>query len=327
VLITQASALIRSRDELLDAGASAAAISTAVATAKLVRIDRGWYAEAEPWRRAYAEGRHLMRVLACERRRGGGSGLVYSYVSAAVLWGLPLWRIEPRRVHLSGAQASGHVHASEPLVARHEVSVPEVDVAVIDGIRCTSLSRMVADLIRMLGPQAALALADAAMRLVSWDEAARTYDADAAETLRAAVAARLPRGGRGVRRARWILGLADGRSASPGESASRVLLIEIGFRRIRLQSAVASPTGSSYYLDFDLEEADAWGEYDGETKYLDEDMRDGDLEAVLLAEKQREDWIRGTTQRKLGRWGKVHIATAAALEQRLALFHIHPPKR
>lgn len=77
----------------------------------------------------------------------------------------------------------------------------------------------------------------------------------------------------------------------------------------------------------DPQEADAWGEYDGEGKYLDEDLRDGELEAVRLQEKQREDWIRGTTQRKMARWAKAHIITAAALERRLALFHIHPLAR
>ncbi|MGB4779549.1 hypothetical protein [Microbacterium sp.] len=324
MLISQASALLRSRDQLLDGGTSGSAMTSSVAAKTLVRIDRGWYAEPDAWRRAYAEGRHLMRVLACERRRQGESSLVYSHVSAAVLWGLPLWRIEPRRVHVSGIQASGHVRASEPLVARHEVAVPDDDVAVVDGIRCTSLPRTVADLLRGLPSQAALAVADAALRMLAWDEDSRTYDEDAAAAFREEVAARLPKGGRGVRDARQTLALADGRAASPGESASRRLLIDIGFRGVRLQTGVPAPDGGSYYLDFDLEEANAWGEYDGEGKYLDSEVRDGDLEAVLLAEKQREDWIRGTTQRKLGRWMKTHIASAASLERRLAQFHIFP---
>ena len=52
---------------------------------------------------------------------------------------------------------------------------------------------------------------------------------------------------------------------------------------------------------------------------------DDDLTDVLLHEKQREDWIRGTTQRRYGRWGTAHLALGA-LRTRLASFHIHPPR-
>jgi hypothetical protein len=71
---------------------------------------------------------------------------------------------------------------------------------------------------------------------------------------------------------------------------------------------------------------DAWGEYDGEGKYLDPALR-GQVtaEEVMLREKEREDWIRATTNRRFPRWGRAAIASAASLGARLARFHVHPP--
>jgi len=55
-------------------------------------------------------------------------------------------------------------------------------------------------------------------------------------------------------------------------------------------------------------------------------MRDGlSLEAVLLEEKKREDWIRGRTQRRFARWGNEHVGTPELLAARLAAFGIRPP--
>jgi hypothetical protein len=56
-------------------------------------------------------------------------------------------------------------------------------------------------------------------------------------------------------------------------------------------------------------------------------MRAGkSLEQVLLAEKQREDWIRGLTQYRFVRWGAEHSATPARLAARLKSFGIVPPR-
>lgn len=328
MLIHEARAAIRSRAQIEAAGLSTREITARVRAGTLVRIDQGWYADATAWRDSYTEGRHLMRVVAADARRTGGSDLVYSHTAAAVIWRLPLFRIEPQRVHLSGRSASGHVLASTPTVARHEVAVPAADTVEREGLRCTSLPRTVADLLRGTSEETGLALADAAVRLRAYDERTGLYDEAAAEALRAQVAARLPRGGRGVRQARRILGLADGRAASPGESVSRLYLLDLGFAVPRLQVAIPGPAGRTYYVDFGLDDADAWGEYDGEGKYLDPRLRGAGVDAaqVVLEEKMREDWIRGTTHRRFPRWGKAHTVSAAALGARLAAFSVHPPR-
>jgi len=151
---------------------------------------------------------------------------------------------------------------------------------------------------------------------------------DAAEDLRARVGECMQRQARarGVRRGRYVLSIADGRAQLPGESVSRLYLLRLGFATPRLQVPIPAPGGGNYLVDFGLDDVDAWGEYDGEGKYLDPQLRGAKTpEEVLLREKEREDWIRGTTHRRFPRWGKSSIASAQALGIRLAKFHITPP--
>lgn len=292
----------------------------------LHRVDHGWYVDMPTWRTAYSEGRHLMRVVASHERRRGMDA-VYSLTSAAVLHELPLVRLEPKHIHVSGGNVNGRAWKNAATVSRHEIPIPSEDIVFIDGIRCTSLARTVADTIRYARVETALAIADAAIRRIAWDETTRTYHPEAAEALRADIAARLPRGGRGVRQGRWICERADGRAQLPGETISRLYLLQLGFAPPRLRVAVPSPSGGSYFIDFGLDDVGAWGEFDGVGKYLDPAIRgDSDMERTLLDEKMREDWIRGTTQRPFARWGSAHIQSAVTLGERLAAFHIFPPR-
>ena len=81
-----------------------------------------------------------------------------------------------------------------------------------------------------------------------------------------------------------------------------------------------------FFVDLALDDVSAFGEFDGTGKYLDEALTRGiPLEQILLEEKQREDWIRGTTQRRFARWGDEHITSPQALAARLRSFKITPP--
>lgn len=105
-------------------------------------------------------------------------------------------------------------------------------------------------------------------------------------------------------------------------------LHRLGFRRVTLQVPVRGPAGQEYRVDFGLEDVRALGEFDGEIKYTDATMRGGlTIQEVVLAEKRREDWIRGVTQRSLVRWEYPHIARPELLGRRLAEFGISPPGR
>ncbi len=314
---------LRSRTQLEEGGRTSRGIDRALDDGSLIRVSPGRYARGDIWRDEFGEGRHLLRVAGtfADLR----SDAVACLTSAAVLHRLPLWRLEPARVHLAGLRLNGRTTGSLT-VARHRAAIPRGDVVEIAGIPCTSLPRTVADLIRHLDPARGLVVADAAMRARAFDPVTREYDGDKAEAFRFAVGARLRSGARGVKHARRTLELADGRAESPGESVSRMLLVQIGFAVPRIQVEVPSPRGRPYRVDFGLDDVDAWGEYDGEVKYRDPRMRAVDEVGldVLLAEKEREDWIRGTTNRRYVRWGSAHL-TEAALARRLAAFHIRPP--
>lgn len=290
---------------------------------QLIRVKKGWFVTAAAWGDLWPEGRHLVEVVAASNDLSGGTH-VFSYVSAAVLWKLPLFRVVPLRVHETGTT---RMHASStPGVQRHEDRLPEADVVVVDGIRCTSLERTVLDVARVAAPEVAVAAADAALALRAGADH-RAYDERTAEEWRGSMSDRVAGAGsiRGVRQARWVIEFADGRAQLPGESVSRLQLSRLGFAAPSLQVPVPAPDGSIYWVDIGLDDVFAFGEFDGKTKYVDAAMRQGlSIDEVLLREKQREDWIRGTTHRRFARWGDEHIGTPELLGARLASFGIRP---
>ncbi|KAA9106315.1 hypothetical protein [Microbacterium rhizomatis] len=310
------------RGQLLARGWSDRGIRAAVESTRLHHVRRGAFIDGALWGELWAEGRHLARMIAVDRHAQGDPP-VFAGLSAAVAHGLPLYRVEPAKVHvLVGAaerRSSSDVH-------RHEGALPEADVCVAQGLACTTPERTVYDVARLERPEVALPIADAALRQVAL--AGTEYsEARAADWLQG-LHARIGRGvgARGIRRLRMIADLVDGRAQLPGESVSRLQLHRLGFARPRLQVAVVGPGGRRYYVDFALDDVDAFGEYDGKGKYLDPDLRSGlTTEEVLLAEKEREDWIRGTTGRALLRWGAEHIRSPELLGERLRRFGIVPP--
>ena len=330
MLIEDLQDVLARRAELLGQGMTDRGIAAALRAGALRRVDRGGYAPGPRWAELRSEDRHLLRVLAA-LDRGQGADAVVSHASAAVVHGLPLFRHEPEHVHVSSPHHNGDVGergGGAGPIARHRVAVTDADRDEVDGIPVTSLARTVADLLRTAPRACGLAAADAALRMRAWRGGERAYDADAAGVFRAAVGERLRPGARGVRQARVLLDLADGRAESPGESVSRLHLHDLGFARPRLQVPVEAPEGGWFHLDFGLDDVGVWGEFDGEVKYRDPALWGGrTLQEVLRAEKTREDWIRGTTGRRVIRWTSAEIGSARALGVLLARFHLRPGRR
>ncbi|NYF17707.1 putative transcriptional regulator of viral defense system [Microbacterium sp. AK009] len=311
-------AMLRPRAALLEGGLSARSIASSVTSGLLHRVRRGWYIPTAEWRSLWPESRHLAHVLTVAAA-ARSSVPVFAGPSAAVLHGLPLYRSAPQRVHI---MLGTDDRRSAPDVMRHEGPLADGEVVERHGLRCTSLGRTVRDLARTLGYEQAVVVADAALLRLAGGP--RTYDVDAAAEWKAQQVALLPRGGRGVVQARRALEFADGRAESPGESVSRVLLERLGFESPVLQVRITLPN-DTVWIDFGLRRARALGEFDGKAKYVDEQMRSGrSLEEVLLAEKRREDLVRGVTQARFARWQDEHTVSAAALGRRLASFGIHP---
>ncbi|MGL3151853.1 hypothetical protein ACSS7Z_16010 [Microbacterium sp. A82] len=319
--IAQASVLLRSREDMLHSGLSERGLHALVASGAFIRVRRGWYVDAVEWKQLWIEGQHLLHVLAAARS-AGGRGPVFYGVSAAVVLGLPLYRLTPKNVHiLIFGRRHGRTVSN---IAQHNVEVRSEDIIEVDGIRCTSLDRTVLDLACSLSPEAALSIADAALRRVAVsgqqqdpDLAAQWHDrlGERAAVLRV----------RGIRQARDLLSFADGRAQLPGESVSRLHLRRLGFTDIDLQTQVMGPAGEVYWMDFAFRGARSFGEFDGKGKYLDPDLAGGrEAGAVVLEEKAREDAVRGVTGWGVVRWGSAHIRTAGDLGSRLASFGIRP---
>lgn len=320
--VAELSPLVRSRSSLREDGFTDRAIAGAVQRGDLLVLRRGSFIERADAETLWPEGRHLAHVIAVARDSCGG--VIASHESAAVLWGLPLYRHRPERVHLT-TPAPTRISSGRD-VTRHVAPVPTGDVVVRAGIRCTSLARTVLDVIRTVPLEAAIACADAAERQMAMR--GRGWDQDAVLVWREGMQRRLfdADGARGIRQARWVFDFTDGRAQLPGESVSRLRLWRLGFGRPRLQVPVPAPNGRRYFVDFGLDDVRTFGEFDGQGKYTDEAMRRGlPLQQVLLEEKRREDWIRGTTQWRFVRWEDEHIGSAAALGKRLASFGIRPP--
>ena len=49
------------------------------------------------------------------------------------------------------------------------------------------------------------------------------------------------------------------------------------------------------------------------------------MEQILLAEKEREDWVRGMTGKRVVRWGWAEAQTRLLLARRLMAFGIRVP--
>lgn len=320
--ITQAKALLRNREEILQDGRSERELRRLVEAGVLIRVRRGWFVDAAEWKALWNEGRHLLRVLAVVLN-SVGAGPVFCGVSAAVLLGLPLYRLAPKNVHvLILANRHGRTISG---IAHHNVQVCDQDIVEVHGIRCTSLDRTVLDLACSLSPEAALSVADAALRT----EAVRgqRQAPDLATQWHERLGARAGAVNvRGIRRARELLAFADGRAQLPGESVSRLQLRRLGFSGVDLQARVSGPAGEEYWMDFAFCRERVFGEFDGKTKYLDPDLReDRSAETVVLDEKKREDAVRGVTGWGVVRWGSEHILTARDLGSRLAEFGVRPP--
>lgn len=246
---------------------------------------------------------------------------LFSHLTAAALHGLPVRAKSSPKVHIT---LSPERPGAQSLVVRHRGDVPDDQQIERHGIRFTNLERTMADVARTAAFDTSVCALDAALRPVTVPRPG-LFDADAAEAVRERVREITARSAHGRGRAMRALAFADGRAQLPGESVSRIRLAELGFARPDLQVAIPGPTGADYFVDFGLDDVPAWGEFDGEQKYRDRAMRsDMTLEHVLLREKQREDWIRGVTQRPFARWKWEHLRTADTLGARLATFGVRP---
>lgn len=208
--------------------------------------------------------RALARIVAAHERMA--SPHWFSHESAALVWGLPVWRT-PSMTHVrQPGRPSGR---RDRTVLRHSGEVDAAHLTVVGDLPVTDLVQTMVDCARALSPLAGLVVADAALRAGADRQAALTMLDEL-------------RGRRGVTRAMTVVDLADDGAESPGETVTRFILLRAGLPRPQTQVPVETRLGV-FWSDIGWEPWRALLEYDGRAKY-----RTG---ADLIAEKRRQDAI------------------------------------
>ncbi|MGY1772943.1 hypothetical protein [Blastococcus sp. SYSU D00813] len=267
------------RPAALAQGLSDDELARTVRRRELLRLQRGAYVEPD----TPADDR--LRVIAT----AGGLRVpgVIGHASAALLHGLPLWRVPVGRLHV--IRRPGSAGSGSARVHLHLALLPDEQVTAVDDVAVTGVPRTVVDLTRTASFESAVVTADAALaRELTTGDALRTC----LDRMRP-----VP----GTRRAARVLGFADARSGSVGESRSRVLIHQLGLPAPDLQVEVRRADGSRIgSCDSGWEDERTVGELDGRITYgrLRPGQDPGD---AVFAEKLREDDVRDTG-REVARW-------------------------
>ena len=201
---------------------------------------------------------------------------VLSHETAALCWGLRLWRTPARTHVIQSYRASGHASRE---IARHVLQLPGSHVTTRDGLPVTTLARTVVDCALTMHPLESLAVADAALRA--------GHDLRDAPGILAAAPAR-----KGRARARWVLEHAEAGVDSVWETWLRYVCLRAGLPRPVTQAPVVTRIGE-VHCDLGWPEWNVLAEFDGREKYRDGALRDDhDGTTELLREKARYDAIR-----------------------------------
>ncbi|GAA5204892.1 hypothetical protein [Microbacterium kyungheense] len=280
-----------------------------IAPGLLARVRPGAYALASEWEQLYSEMR--LRTLAhavASRQRDGLA--TFCRATASALWRQSVFRTRSDRVDVIVPRPYTRRDTAD--VVRHQEPLPENDVALIDGLRVTSLDRTVYDVIRTGSPEAGIVAFDDALRKTAWDEVALTYDHTSAEAFRTLVRERVVAGtrARGIRQARVLTELADGRTQLPGEAVSRLWMLQLGVPPPQLQLRVELGDGRFALLDQAWPERGRWMEFDGAIKIADADFMSGRTAAQVAADQhERERLVVRATGWRCDRYGFEQLAS------------------
>ena len=261
---------------------------------ELQTLRRGLHLPSDVWAELSREDRHRLLCLTSAEVLAEGEAI--SHRSAALLRGLPLVGGWPTRVETTVRAASGLT--STTALRRHRRAGHPI-VEQLLGLPVTSEAQTVVDVAATCPFASAVVVADAAL----W-RADRTGGEDGVGLLRADIAALTQHLGaaRGSARARRVIEVADHRADRPGESLSRVAMIELGAELPELQVEVVGLSGRHYWVDFGWPELGVVAEFDGKAKYTDpEFLRGRTAQQAVYDEKLREDDIRPMVN-GFGRW-------------------------
>lgn len=267
-----------------------------------LKLRRNAYATA-----AYSElsWQDQLIVMACAVQDATDRDPLFSHVTAAAIWGLPMIG---SRCELVEYTLPPDARGRTPNVRRRRTE-QYAAATNIGGLRVTTYERTVIDHARHAKLASAIAVCDNAFH-----EKLTTRDRLQAEF------GLIPRAARGCRMAELAIHLADGRAESPLESLSRTRMFQTGLPRPDLQSRFEDGSGFVGRTDFYWPALGLIGEADGGLKYAVTEGDSGrDTVEALLREKKRERRLRQLPEiDDVARWdwddalppGKLHAVLA-----------------
>lgn len=245
----------------------------------LCKVRHGCYVPADLWTSLDDRGRHLL--LARAVLRSGEGQYALSHLSGALAHGVDVWDTDTRQVHLTSL--AGAAGRKRPDAALHQGSVDPAEVTHLGDLPVLPAVRCAVEAASQLDVERGLVLLDSALRRGLFDRAALAATYEAMKHWPA------------MRHAVVTVRLADGRSASVGESRSRFVFWSQSIPMPELQYEIWHRGELLGITDFGWPERGLLGEFDGKVKYL-EHLRPGEEPAdALMREKRREDLIRRVT--------------------------------
>ncbi|MGO4189442.1 hypothetical protein [Pseudarthrobacter sp. TAF60_1] len=302
---------------------SSRSLSRAYNKGELVRVRAGAYYSKPAWLALKAWERYSATVAAVAATDPSVS---FCYLTALRIWRLPSPRV-PDHIHLltpsphkAGRVPPTTTAAKDPktgfsgleAVRGYGISRHHWQATVVQhrGFGVTSLVQTVLDCIVRVELPEAVAVADDVLggRRKEIERLTRKEVEDASAYLASAAKRR---------RVLDVLTLADEASESAGESRSRALIHVLGFPAPVLQHTFYDSEGFIGRTDFFWPEYGVIGEFDGDAKYLDDDLL-GDRTAreTVLAEKKREDRLRALGYTVV-RWDWKAVTNPELLAQKL----------
>lgn len=274
----------------------------------LVRVRTGAYFPKAAWLSFKPWERYAITIAAVAAL---GPSTTFCYLTGLRIWGLPGPGV-PSHIHAitdsphkAGRLAPTTTAALDPRtgltgleqvrgygMSRHHWPAAAVQHR---GYWVTSLTQTVLDCVVRLELPYAVAVTDAVLApgRAQEERLTRLELHEAASRLHSATKRR---------RVEQVLGLADETSESVGESRSRALFHVLGFPAPVLQHSFRDSEGFIARTDFYWPESGVIGEFDGDAKYLDDDLLgERSTREAILAEKKREDRLRALGY-KVVRW-------------------------
>lgn len=241
-----------SRTDALRDGYSDDDLKRARSLGELHTVRRGYFVRTSVLDTLDASARHLM--LAEATYTESSSKAVFSHVTAAVLHGMEAWDIPLDRVTLTIARNYASKRGKQRVL--HGSPLSEDDVTLTRGFPVTAPARTLADLARTLPLAPSVCVGDHALRagLVTGEQLHGAVD-DA-------------RNRTGIAKARQAVRMMSSRSASVGESRSRMLLDTLPLPPPLLGQAVYGDDGTYVgRAGFLYPDHGVIGEYEGDGLY------------------------------------------------------------